>query len=564
MGLIKIGNVNVFNTTYVKFMAADVYIKDGFFYHVDYDKSSDIYADQTVDGLGRYMIPGLIDIHMHIESSMMTPIPYCRRAAQCGVTTLVAEPHEIANVAGIDGIRAMIDADEKAEIDVFYGISSSVPSTSEELETTGGVLRVSDMEEILENPHVICVGEVMNYRGIIGDDSLVIKDFLAELKKTHPRFVIEGHCPNLVGEDLSRFLYYGIDADHTEHSLYEIQDRFMRGMFVELQRKTVKRDILEHIKENGLYNSMCFVTDDTMADRFAEEGCLNTVVRSAIEEGFPVEWAIYCATRTPAVRMDLGDRGIIASGKLADFVLVENIEKLSGMTTFKSGAEIDQSLPIPGYTFPIELRNTVKVKEILPRDFCIAYPGDRCTARAIEVFSDKTQTHSGTVELPVKAGYVDWENGNVALTAVFERYGKNGGVGKGFVFGDATMKCGAVATTYDHDHHNLLVQGTNSVDMALAANTVSAMGGGMAVAKDGGIVALLSLPIGGILSDEPAHIVGEKLSEIRGAMLRQGYEHYDQIMSLCTLSLAVSPELKITDKGLVDVAQGKIVDMFLS
>lgn len=212
-----IQNVSIFNSYRKKFFYGNVAILDGRFYYIDREDEVQFEAEQVIDGQNAYMIPGLIDIHMHIESSMMTPVPFCERMASCGVTTLVAEPHEIANVEGMEGIAHMIKAGEKSQIDVFFGVPSSVPSTSLELETTGAALGYEEMKELLDYDKVVCVGEIMNYRKVITNEPLEIKKLLDYVRKERPSLTVEGHCPSLTGLSLSKFIYLGIDGDHTEH-----------------------------------------------------------------------------------------------------------------------------------------------------------------------------------------------------------------------------------------------------------------------------------------------------------------------------------------------------------
>ena len=317
-----IKHAKVFNSYLKKFIDADVSVKDGKFYYIDRKHENLFDAEQTIDADGQYMIPGMVDIHMHIESSMTTPSSFGNCAAKNGVTTVVSEPHEMANVKGVRGILEMISAAKDAPIDIFYGIPSSVPSTSEELETTGGVIDFEAMKHLLGEKDVVCVGEIMNYREIIRENHLEISKFLDYLRQEHPGYVIEGHCPSLVDLDLAKFLYLGINGDHTEHTLEEVKQRIENGMFFEIQDKMLKPEVLSYICENHLFEYCSFVTDDTMADVLYEQGHLNTVVQKAIEMGFPKEQAIYCATYTPCQRMHFYDRGVIAPGKLADFILL--------------------------------------------------------------------------------------------------------------------------------------------------------------------------------------------------------------------------------------------------
>ena len=275
-----------------------------------------------VDCTGSIVLPGFLDAHIHLESSLVSPKEFVKAVLPHGTTTVVTDPHEIANVKGMRGILEMISAAKDTPIDIYYGIPSSVPSTSEELETTGGVIGFASMKHLLEEKDVVCVGEIMNYRQIIRENDLEISRFLDYLRSERPGYVIEGHCPSLTGLDLAKFLYLGINGDHTEHTLEEVRQRIENGMFFEMQDKMLKEDVIAYIRDNHLFEYVSFVTDDTMADTLFEEGQLNAVVEKAIRKGFPLEQAIYCATYTPSRRMHLYDRGAIAPGLIADFQLL--------------------------------------------------------------------------------------------------------------------------------------------------------------------------------------------------------------------------------------------------
>ena len=333
-----IKNARVFNSYLKKFIPGDVYILGDKFYYIDRNRDAELKAEQEIDAAGRYMIPGLVDIHMHIESSMMTPGTFGHFLAGCGVTTIVSEPHEMANVKGIRGILEMIQAGEDSPIDIYYGIPSSVPSTNSGLETTGGIIDCNAMKHLLQEKDVVCVGEIMNYRQIIRENHLEISKFLEYLKQERPGYVIEGHCPSLKGLDLAKFLYLGINGDHTEHDLEEVRQRIENGMFYEIQDKMLKPEVLHYIIENNLFEYCSFVTDDTMADTLWKEGQLNRVVEKAIAAGFPLEQAIYCGSYTSSRRMHLYDRGVIAPGKLADFSLLEDPGVLQPSLVFKNGS----------------------------------------------------------------------------------------------------------------------------------------------------------------------------------------------------------------------------------
>lgn len=561
-------NAQVFNVYLRRFRPANVWISQGRFHYIDPGQTFSAPAAETLDAGGRYMIPGLIDIHMHIESSMLSPMAYSRRAARNGVTTIVSEPHEIANVKGLRGVEAMIAGGEASPIDMFFGIPSSVPSTSEALETTGGAIRLEEMKRLLENPRVACVGEIMNYRRIIRENDLEISRFLDYLAQARPGFVIEGHCPSLVGEELAEFLYLGIDADHTEHTLEEFRQRIENGMFMELQAKMLLPEILRYIQEANVYDRCGFVTDDTMADRLVEEGGVNAVAAKAVAAGFPLEEAICCATLRNAQRMRLYDRGAIAPGKLADFLLLSDPASFRPELVYKAGRPIWDAAAPPAPApeapspFPADFYRTVQVEPVSAETFRLPAPAGaaRVEVRAIQVSPSVTQTREGRLTLPVREGLIDWQAGDCALAAVLERHGKSGAIALGLVTG-CGLRDGAVATTYFHDHHNLFVLGRDPGDMAAAVNRLRTLQGGILTVRDGAVTAQLPLPVCGLLSEESAEQVGAALRQVRESLLAQGYTHRSPIMSLCTLGLPVSPALKLTDKGLVDVRAGALVEL---
>lgn len=563
-----IKNVKVFNTYLKQFIPADVSVKDGRFYYIDRKRDTAFLAEAVLDAGGKYMIPGFVDIHMHIESSMMTPKPFGECAAAYGVTTIVSEPHEMANVRGTRGVLEMISAAEDAPIDIFYGIPSSVPSTSEKLETTGGIIDLSAMKHLLHEEDVVCVGEIMNYRQIIRENDLEITKFLRYLRKEHLEYVIEGHCPSLLDLDLARFLYLGIDGDHTEHTLEEVKQRIENGMFFEIQDKMLKPEVLEYICQNQLYEYCGFVTDDTMADVLYEKGQLNYVVQKAIESGFPLEMAIYCATYTPSRRMRLYDRGTIAPGKLADFVLLEDPAVMTPSYVYKNGVQIfsqksRREVLLP-YRFPEDFYQSVCLPQVTLKDFEVRTDTDRkeVTVRVIEVHPDQTQTTEKLVTMPVRNHRLEWKNSGCLLAMVLERHGKNGNIGYGFITGSC-MKAGTVATTYFHDHHNLFVAGDSPEDMLFAVRQIQDMQGGFLTVKNKKILAKLALPVCGILSEQGVRDTALGLKAIRSSLEELGYRHSNPVMSLGTLGLPVSPALKLTDRGLVDVKRSEVVPLIV-
>lgn len=561
-----IKNLNIYNSYFKKFIQGDVIINDGKFLHIGKNYEDKLTSKNIIDGNNKYIIPGLIDIHMHIESSMTIPSEFSKAVIKHGVTTVVADPHEIANVFGIDGINEFIKSKEK--LDIFYGIPSSVPSTSSYLETTGGQITVDEVRELLSYENILCLGEVMNFKDLIEDENSEINNIIKVSKGK--KIPLEGHCPKIEGVDLSFYIYRGVDGDHTQQSVASLEEKISNGMFIEIQHKSMTAENIKFLVENNLYEHFALATDDVMADKLTK-GHLNDLVKEAVKLGMSIENAIYVSTYTPAKRMRLFDRGSIAPGKIADFVLIDDIDNFDIYEVYKNGQVVfnkydglKEEYFKEKSSFNKRFYNSITLNKITEEDLLVKVPkkyNGEVTCRTINVMKSTTFTEEGEVSLNVINNVLKWENTNCALIAVFERYGKNNNVAFGLVQGEI-IKEGAVATTWAHDHHNVMVMGRNIEDMVLAVNNLIDSKGGYIVVKNKNILAKLELPIGGIVSDEPIEVIGEKLGEVRSAMKELGYNHMNEIMSFSTLSLPVSPAIKITDKGLIDVKNCKVVSLF--
>jgi adenine deaminase len=557
-----IKNAYVFQTYRQCFEKRDIAIAEGKFYYIAPAISYD--ADKLIDYTGKYIIPGLIDIHMHIESSMTFPLEFARTVPPLGTTTIVADPHEIANVFGIEGIEVFMK--QPTALDIFYGIPSSVPATNREMETSGGTIDEAAVLKLLSDDRVICLGEVMNYQDLISEKETKIKK-LIELCKLHDKqFRIEGHCPKLSHEDSARFIFAGVDSDHTEQSKESLLEKIDQGMFVELQRKSMTKEVIETIKEYNLYESVALITDDTMPDHLIN-GQLNLIVKEAIRLGIPKEKAIYIATHTPARRMNLTDRGAITPGKIADFVVLEDVEEFKIIDVYKNGKRCnkeDNSMDKLDYSnlFPKHFYHSVHCKLADKDDFEITVD-KTCSsveANVIQIAEFGTFTKQVTKRLEVRDGKVCWQEAGLTLITIFERHGKNGNISHGLIQ-NALTKDGAVATTWSHDSHNLFVLGTCVEDMVKVQNHIVKNQGGYCVAAQGEIIANADLKVGGILSDAPIEEVAGKIKEVRSAIEALGYKNNNVIMSISTLALLVSPELKISDKGLFQVKTQKFIPL---
>lgn len=551
-----IENGNVYNTFLQKFENKDIAILDGKFYYIS-NNMKELKAKNIVDCRDKYIIPGFIDIHMHIESSMTVPNQFSKVVLPHGVTTVVADPHEIANVLGIDGINYFLSSD--TTLDIFYGIPSSVPSTNSDLETTGGKILEEDVLELLKNPKIMCLGEVMNFKDLVSKDNTLIKKIIKICKETKPHLPIEGHCPKISGLDLAKFIYAGVDADHTQQTPESIYEKITNGIFLEIQRKSINKNTIKTLVDNNFYEYFAFVTDDVMADNL-KEGHLNKIVKLAVDLGMPINKAIYCATYTPARRMNLFDRGAISIGKIADFIVIDNLEDLKIKDVYKNGklyiGENDKKESFPDYIY-----NTVKCNKATLDDFELkTNKKDSVDCNVIQVGKDSTFTKRVIRNLPIVDGKINWEDSGLSLLVVYERYKKTGNKSYALVEGTINKK-GAIATTWAHDHHNLMVIGTSKKDMLLAQNSIIDMQGGYIVCEDKQIKAKTILNVGGIINDGDINELSKNIKDVRKAMKNLGYEHINEIMSFSTLSLPVSPEIKITDKGILDTRSQKFINI---
>ena len=562
----------VFESAWRRFRPASVAVEAGRVLYVGSDKAAldQIAADEVRDFSGRWLIPGLVDIHMHIESSMVTPPVFLRAALAHGTTTCVAEPHEIANVFGVEGIREFIRLSPSGDLtraDALFGVPSSVPST--DLEDAGAAVTPAEVAELMRDPRVQCLGEVMDCRTVSTRPDSRAAAVVRAAQGARRGAIIEGHVPAFMGLDLARILYAGVDSDHCEQTPERLRERIEMGMFVEVQYKSVTQDVVDWLSERpqlaGLWS---FVTDDVMADQLVDDH-LARVVRRAISLGMPAEEAVFAATGSPAERMELRDRGRIAPGRLADFVVLDSLEDFHVAEVYRSGQrlEADGGAETTRHDFPERYYTSVHLSPRDEQDFALAAPagaasGEMVRVRTMEIQPRSTFTPEAIREVSVRDGHVCWKEAGLALARVFERHHQTGKVGTALLSG-ACLTHGAVASTWVHDHHNLLVIGRDEKDMQIAANAVIEAQGGLAVVEDGQVVASMPLPVAGILTEAPLAEAGARLSEVTAALKRLGWGNANPVMSVCTIALPVSPELKVTDQGLVDVRKGQLVSLFV-
>lgn len=525
---------------------------------------------------GRYLIPGLCDAHMHVESGMITVTEFARAVIPHGTTSMFIDPHEIANVLGLPGVRLMHDEAATLPINVYVQMPSCVPSAPG-LETPGASIGPADVAEAMTWPGIIGLGEMMNFPGIYGNNAHMHAEVAATLRAGK---VVGGHyaSPDL-GIPFHGYVAGGPADDHEGTRLEDAVARARQGMKAMLRLGSAWHDVAAQIKaitEMGLDNrSFILCTDDSHSGTLVHEGHMNRVVRHAIAQGLPPVAAIQMATLNTAVHFNVEKEiGSITPGRYADIILSSDLVSLPIEMVIAAGDVVAENgrltIDLPPYPYPDFAKNTVKLgKHLTADDFNVpsplSDPQSPVKVRAIGVVENQAPTRAEDRVLPVENGRVQLDpRQNVAHLALVERHRGTGGVVNGFVTGFGFKTRCAIASTVAHDSHHLIVVGTSRRHMALAANRLGAVGGGVVVYKDDAEIALVALPIAGLMSDERAEIVAEKATHLLQAFHDCGCTLNNAYMQLSLLALVVIPERRISDLGLVDVTQFQIVDLFPS
>ena len=517
-------------------------------------------ARATVDLGGRFVAPGFIDSHVHIESSMTCVAEFARAVAVHGTTAVVADPHEIANVLGAEGIRYMLASAIGQPINVFFTLPSCVPAT--DMETAGARLMATDLEPFLKDPRIVALGEMMNYPGVLNGDPEVLKKIDAARRHGRP---IDGHAPGLSGKDLAAYVAAGITSDHECTTAAEAIEKLAAGMHIMIRQGTGARNLaalLPVVSERSSRRLM-WCTDDRHPHDLIAEGHIDSIVAAAIRAGVDVVTAIRMATLNPAERFGLTQLGAIAPGRQADFVVFSDPGRLRVEEVYVRGELIatDGRLSA-GIATPPPLPAPPSMNVNLQGlEFGMAAVGSRL--RVIDLIPDQILTRQSVESAPVEGGRVVSDPGRDLLKiAVVERHSGSGRIGLGMVRGFG-LRQGALASSVAHDSHNIIVVGVTDADMAVAVAEVVAMGGGIAAAAGGRIAARLPLPVAGLMSLEPVQAVSAAMDRLVRAAHDLGSALKDPFMTLSFLALPVIPELKITDRGLVDVLQFRHVGLFV-
>lgn len=507
---------------------------------------------QEIDLAGHILVPGFIDTHLHIESSLVTPFEFDRCVTPHGVTTAICDPHEIANVCGLLGIQYFLDASARTLMDIRVQLSSCVPSTH--METTGARLEAAHIAPLMDHPRVIGLAEFMNYPGILFKDA----GCLAKLEAFAGRH-IDGHAPLLRGNDLNGYIAAGIRTEHEATSYEEALEKLRKGMRVLIREGSVSKDLhaLSGLITERHSPYIAFCTDDRNPLDIAEHGHLDYLIRTAIGLGAPPLAAYRAASLSAAEAFGLKDRGLIAPGKRADIAVLSDLENCRVQMVFAGGVLVDDAAFAARAIIPPVARHSVKAPPVTAASFRTG--GNRVETPVIGIVEGKIITQHLTYDIaPVDGDKRPDVTRDLMKIAVVERHGVNGNIATGFVQGFG-MQRGAIASTVCHDHHNIAVVGADYEDMALAVSRLSEIEGGFVVTCDGQILAELSLPVAGLMSLNSFEQVHVDLIKLRAAAKSLGVVLEEPFLQLAFLCLPVIPHLKITDHGMVDVDRFEVM-----
>ena len=513
---------------------------------------ADYEAQRVVDVAGLVMVPGFIDTHLHVESSLVTPHEFDRCVTPRGITTAICDPHEIANVVGVEGIRWFQEASLHLLMDLRVQLSSCVPST--DMETSGARIEAVDLARLMGHPSGIGLAEVMNYPGVIHRES----GAMAKLRLFAGGHV-DGHCPQLSGKDLNAYVAAGIRTEHEATRAEEALEKLRKGMRVLIREGSVSKDLdaLQPVLTEATSAYLCLCTDDRNPLDIAEHGHLDYMIRRLIALGTTPLAAYRAASLSAAEAFGLRDRGLIAPGLRADIVAVDSLEGCHARVVLCGGRVVDEAAFAARPGQPEIGRRSVKAPRVAARDFRCA--GNRTETPVIGIVEGKIITRHLREEIAIEDGDKRPDRArDLMRIAVIERHGKNGNIATGFVRGFG-MRAGAIASTVCHDHHNIAVVGADYGDMAVAANRLGEIEGGFVVVRDGGVLAELALPVAGLMSLATFETVRDRLVALRAAARILGVGLEEPFLQLAFLALPVIPALKITDRGLVDVERFEIV-----
>lgn len=547
--------VDVYNSSIIE--GKDIAIADGYIAGI-----GDYQGITEVDAMGQYAVPGFIDAHIHIESSYVTPEEIGRLVVPHGTTTIIADPHEIVNVCGMDGMNYMLEAAKGTKLDIKYMLPSCVPATP--FENSGAVIDAAAMQEPIKHDQVLGLGEFMDYPGVIGANDEVLNKLLVAINEGK---LIDGHSPGLSGNELNAYAVARIHTDHECSTVEEMLDRLSRGLYILLREGSACHDLRALIKGVTQANSRrCLLcSDDRQPKTILELGHINSHLQICVEEGLDPIIAIQMASLNAAECFRLDDRGAIAPGLRADIALIDNLKDFNASRVFIMGEEVAKDgkyLAEVNYCDISSVRGRFYVKDFSIKKLSLKLKSSH--VNVIDILPGGVVTAKGTAEvtLDTQGEFVFQPDQDVVKVAVVERHHNTGNVAVALLRGYG-IKSGAVALSIAHDSHNIIAVGTNDADMAFAVEKLIEQGGGIILVKNQKIVNHMPMVVGGIMSDQTGEWVNEKLTKIhQDARDQLGISNeVEPVMTLCFMSLAVIPEIKITDRGLFDVTKFSFINV---
>lgn len=547
-------NARIVNVFSGEILQNHIAIRDGYIAGLgEYD------ARETVDLKGMYVAPGLIDAHVHIESSMVCLSEFARAVLPCGTTTVVADPHEIANVAGIAGIEYMIRSSEGLPLNVFFALPSCVPATL--METAGAKLNSEDIRPFFSHDRVVALAEMMNFPGVIYCDEEVLKKI--EYAFTHHK-PADGHSPGLSGKPLQAYLSAGISSDHECTTVDEAMEKLRVGMHILIREGTGAKNLstLLPIVNSKTAHRVMWCTDDRHPDDICDEGHIDFIIRGAIAAGMDPVTAVRIGTLNPALYFGLNHLGAVAPGKQADLIVLSDLNRFDVKQVYTAGVLTAEDCCMKAEIKSLDHAPLPVSMNLDPAALDFSIPAGKGKTRVIELVPGQIITRGILMDAVVKNGLaVADPSRDMLKLAVAERHKGTRNIGKAFVKGFG-LKKGALASSVAHDSHNIIVVGVNDADMAAAVKWIAEQGGGLAVACDGRVIATLPLPVAGLMSTQPLHIVRRQIDQMIKAAKELGCSLADPFMALSFLALPVIPELKLTDQGLFDVGRFAHVELF--
>jgi len=557
--LFKNGNViNVFTGICEK---ADVLIEDDKIIGVGEYNDADVIKDVS----GKYICPGFIDSHIHIESSMLSPLEFAKVCVPHGTTSVIADPHEIANVCGKKGIQYMLDSSEGLPLDVYLMLPSCVPATK--FCESGAALEAEDLEEFYSHKRVLGLGEVMNFVGVVNDD----EKLLNKIKSAQAHnLTVNGHAPLLSGAALDKYIAAGIEDDHECTSADEAKERISKGQKIMIRQGTSARNLeaMLPLFDEPWCRYCMLVTDDKHPADLLNNGHIDDIIRSAVRSGKSAITGIQMATIQAAEHYGLKKIGAIAPGYAADILVLDDLDTVSVSDVYKNGVCVSESHTMKSFAgseidpeLENAVRNSFKLKELTDADFYIDCNIQKA-CNVIGVIKGELLTDKKVINTDFSKNNGIDVNADILKIAVIERHNNTGHIGLGFINGIG-LKEGAIASSVSHDSHNLIIIGTNESDMAFAGNRIREIGGGNVVVKDGEIVAEMPLPIAGLMTDASAKEIAELNENVRNSVYTLGADKdIEPFMTMAFVGLPVIPHLKLTTNGLVDVNKYELVPLF--